>query len=222
METVPAPSVLGLDASFGFGDRTGLATPGHVAAFKAAGKSIKPMFAQQSIREMTRTQRTPENVMADAINGMKQGGYFGVHGADADHLKVPADVDRTAAAGFTFFTIDPSDDVDPQADNYSAAELKEKFNAIKDQVDWFEKYRGKRVTLVTGTTIDLNEEAVMRAAVKYGRAINRAVKLAQYIDGVHSKDGRAAMRSSFQWMKRRSRRPSPSTGSSPNRFSIAA
>src|ERR1700744_3976424 len=118
MASVPAPGVLGLAAGFGFGDRTGLATPGHVAALKAAGKGIQPMFAQQSIREMTRTQRTPDGVMKDAIKGMEAGGYFGIHGADADHLKVPEDVDRTAAAGFTFFTIDPSDDVDTHADNY--------------------------------------------------------------------------------------------------------
>ncbi len=184
---VPPATVLGLDASFGFGDRTGLATPGHVAAWKQAGKTIKPIFAQQSIREMTRTQRNPKGVMADALKGMEQGGYFGVHGADADHLKVPVDVDNTAAAGFTFFTIDPSDDVDPHTDNYNAADLKEKFNAVRGEVDWVDKYKGKRITLTTGRTIDLNEEAVMRAAVKYGRAINRAVKLAQHIDQVHAK-----------------------------------
>ena len=92
--SIPAPSPLGLQASFGFGDRTGLATPGHVAALKLAGKSVKPIFAQQSIREMTRTQRTPTQVMAEALKGMEKGGYSGQHGADADHLKVPEDVDR--------------------------------------------------------------------------------------------------------------------------------
>jgi hypothetical protein len=190
MATVPPPSPLGLQASFGFGDRTGLATPGHVAALQQAGGSIKPIFAQQSIREMTRTQRTPEQVMADAVRGMEQGGYTGQHGADADHLKVPEDVDRTAAAGFTFFTIDPSDDVDPMADDYPFPALQEKFAAVREQVDWFDKYRGKQVMLPTGTAIDLNERAVMRAAVKYGRAINRAVKLAGHIDAVNKKLGR--------------------------------
>ena len=191
MPSVPAPATLGLQASFGFGDRTGLATPGHVAALHRAGRGIKPIFAQQSIREMTRTQRTPANVMADALRGMEKGGYFGQHGADADHLKVPDDVDRTAAAGFTFFTIDPSDDVDTMADNYPFPALQAKFAEIRDQVDWLDKYRNRRVTLNTGTTIDMNEQAVMRAAVKYGRAINRAVKLAQHIDAVHAKLGRA-------------------------------
>src|SRR5947209_7669546 len=71
MSAVPLPSTLGLQPSFGFGDRTGFATPGHVAAMKRSGRFIKPIFAQQSIREMTRTQRTPEMVMKDAIRGME-------------------------------------------------------------------------------------------------------------------------------------------------------
>jgi hypothetical protein len=190
MSNVPAPSTLGLQASFGFGDRTGLATPGHIAALRQAGKSIKPMFAQQSIREMTRTQRTPTQVMGDAMKAMAAANYTSQHGADADHLKVPEDVDRTAAAGFCFFTIDPSDDVDPMADNYPTPALQAKFAEVRGQIDWFDKYRGKRITLNTGTTIDLNEQAVMRAAVKYGRAINRAVKLAGHIDDVHKKAGK--------------------------------
>lgn len=184
------PTTLGLKPSFGYGDRTGLATEGHVAAQKRAGGDIKPIFAQQSIREMTRTQRIPTQVMDDAVWGIIKGGYTGEHGADADHLKVPEDVDRTAAAGFTFFTIDPSDDVDPQADNYAQAELAGKFATVRGEVDWFDKYKGKTITLPTGTEISLTEAVCMRAAVKYGRAINRAVRLAKHIEAVHSKAGK--------------------------------
>lgn len=183
-----APSTLGLEASFGFGDRTGLATAGHVAALRQAGGKIRPIFAQQSIREMQRTSRSPEQVMADALRGMQ--GYTGPHGADADHLKTPEDIDRTAAAGFTFFTLDPSGEVDPQADDRPLEELRSLAARLRGEVDWPERYRGKRITLTTATTIDLNEEAVLRATVKYGRAINRAVKLAEHIDKVHQKLGR--------------------------------
>src|SRR5215212_3245914 len=119
-------SVLGLAPSFGFGDRLGLATPGHVAALRAAGSGVAPIFAQQSIREMTRTRRSPEQVMGDALTAAAGSGYDGAQGADADHLKTPQDVDRTAAAGFCFFTIDPSDHVDKEADTYTSAELREK------------------------------------------------------------------------------------------------
>ena len=108
---------LGLTPSFGFGDRIGLATPGHVAAMLKSGDGIAPIFPQQSIREMTRTNRTAQQVMDDALRGAREAGWTGPIGADADHLKTPADVDITAAVGFTFFTIDPSGDVDQRADD---------------------------------------------------------------------------------------------------------
>jgi hypothetical protein len=172
---------LGLKPSFGFGDRIGLATPGHVEAMKRAGAGIEPIFPQQSIREMTRTARTPEGVMADALAGMRQAGWQGATGADADHLKTTEDVDRTSSAGFTFFTIDPSGSVDEHADSYNEATLREKFAAVRAEIHWFDHYLGKQVTLATGTQIAFDEQACMRCAVKYGRAINHAVRLSDHI-----------------------------------------
>lgn len=180
---------LGLAPSFGFGDRTGLATPGHVASMKRCGQGIEAIYPQQSIREMTRTQRTPQEVMDDAMNAAEACGWTGAIGADADHLKVPQDVDVTAAVGFTFFTIDPSDDVDQKADDYDESTLRAKFDACRADAKWFDGYLGKSVKLSTGTEIDLNEEACMRAVVKYGKAIARALKLGDYIKQVNEKAG---------------------------------
>src|SRR5437667_1114761 len=109
--TQPVP--LGLKRSFGFGDRLGLATPGHVAA--ARKSDFAPIFAQQSIREMTRTHRTPQEVMQAAQSALAKLDYSEPWGADADHLKLPEDVRGTAAAGYTFYTIDPSEHVSNQA-----------------------------------------------------------------------------------------------------------
>ncbi len=164
----PACVTLGLSPSFGFGDRIGLATPGHVEAMRRAGAGIEPIFPQQSIREMARTGRDPRRVMDDALNGLRQAGWTGRTGADADHLKTPQDVDATAAVGFTFFTIDPSDYVDAHADDYDEATLREKCAVVAGEVEWIDRYRGQSVQLTTGTTIALNEEACLRAAVKYG------------------------------------------------------
>ncbi|TWT57680.1 hypothetical protein KOR42_10440 [Thalassoglobus neptunius] len=182
-------TTLGLSPSFGFGDRIGLATPGHVEAMKRSGSGIEPIFPQQSIREMTRTQRTAQQVMDDALNGAKQAGWDGRIGADADHLKTPDDVDVTAAVGFTFFTIDPSDDVDQKADDYDESTLREKFESIRESAAWYDNYIGKTIDLPTGSTIELNEQACMRAAVKYGSAIKRALSLGDYIKKVHSDKG---------------------------------
>ena len=188
--TKTACVTLGLAPSFGFGDRIGLATPGHVEAMKRSGSGIEPIFPQQSIREMARTSRTPQGVMHDAIEGMKQSDWSGKTGADADHLKTKEDVDRTAIAGFTFFTIDPSDNVDEHSDSYDEATLRSKFNGIRDTIEWFDKYLGQSVKLSTGTTISLDEQACMRCAVKYGAAINHAMALAEYIKRVQESAGR--------------------------------
>ena len=176
---------LGMAPSFGFGDRIGLATPGHVEAMKRSAGSIEPIFPQQSIREMTRTQRTAKEVMQDAMSGARAAGWTARIGADADHLKTPDDVNITAAEGFTFFTIDPSDDVDQKADDYDEATLRDKFATAKEAAPWYDGYLGKSLELPSGTKIDLDEEACMRAAVKYGPAIARALDLGNHIKSVN-------------------------------------
>ncbi|MCA9054151.1 MAG: hypothetical protein KDA75_09965 [Planctomycetaceae bacterium] len=174
------PVELGLTASFGFGDRIGLATPGHVAAMRRAGAGIAPIFPQQSIREMARTNRSPVQVMREAMQAAEAAGWTGPIGADADHLKTTDDIDCTAAVGFTFFTIDPSGDVDQQADDYDAATIDAKY-AASGGVAWIDSYLDQTVILPTGGRITFDQLTCRRAAVKYGRAIATAVELAGYI-----------------------------------------
>ena len=111
------PSRFGLHTSAGFGDRLGLATPGHVRALKEVGAAINPVFAQQSIREMGRCRRTPRNVLDDATWGAFQAGWTKPVGGDADHLEQLEDIDETVAAGFVFYTLDPKAEVDPEAEH---------------------------------------------------------------------------------------------------------
>ena len=145
-----------------------------------AGRNIVPIFPQQSIREMNRTDRTADSVMNDAINGMISSGWKGETGADADHLKTKKDVDATHVAGFTFYTIDPSDYVDEHADSYDETLLRQKFSEIVDQTPWVQRYNGKHISL-EGVEFDIDELSCIRCAVKYGRAINHALELGEYI-----------------------------------------
>jgi len=184
------PTPLGTAPSFGFGDRIGLATPGHAESLRRAGGGIRPIFPQQSIREMTRTDRTPRQVMNDAQFGMLHAGWDEPTGADADHLKTAHDVNRTMAVGFTFFTIDPSDDVDEKADGYNEAALRARFEEVRADIAWYEKYLGQSIELDTGTKFVIDEEACMRCAVKYGIAINRAAALARHIETMHEQQDR--------------------------------
>ena len=192
MATEAAPQVhavtLGMAPSFGFGDRIGLATPGHVAAMVRNGSGIEPIFAQQSIREMERTDRSPAQVMHDALQGMVASSWPGETGADADHLKTTADVDVTHAAGYTFYTIDPSDHVDEHADSYDEATLRARFADIRDQTDWVARYQGRQVTC-GATAITFDELSCMRCAVKYGRAIRHALLLGRHIRAVNEAAG---------------------------------
>jgi hypothetical protein len=122
------PQALGRQTSFGFGDRLGSATPGHIAALRAVdkGQTIGPVFAQQSVRENKRTGRTPQEVMDDALWGIVQVGWREAWGADADHIKEASDLAPFIAAGYTFYTLDPSDYVDNEAQSDSLETLRRK------------------------------------------------------------------------------------------------
>lgn len=106
-----APVAVGLAPSFGFGDRLGLATPGHLAAVRAATAGIVPVFAQQSARELRRTGRSWHHVLDAARAAVDLGGWDGRYGADADHCKEVADVVAARECGYTMFTLDPSDHI---------------------------------------------------------------------------------------------------------------
>ena len=123
------PTVLGLRTAVGLGDRLGLATPGHLRAVRAAGGHLAPLPAQQSIREMSRTGRSPQQVMDDAMWGVFAEGWRSGFGADADHLKTAEDVDRCLSAGYTFYTFDPGEHVDNAAETAPLQQLRARLEA---------------------------------------------------------------------------------------------
>jgi hypothetical protein len=176
------PSRLGLHTSAGFGDRLGLATPGHVRALNAVGAPIKPVFAQQSIREMGRCHRTPRDVLDDATWGAFQAGWTQPVGGDADHLEELEDIDNTVAAGFAFFTLDPKAEVDPQAEHADPATIKAKVEALdwpsleSDLPTFIKSYAGQRIDL-QHQAIDLDEESVLRAMAKSGPSLAHAMAM---------------------------------------------
>lgn len=180
------PQPLGLRTSVGLGDRLGLATPGHIQAIRAAGGNIAPVFAQQSIREMSRTQRTPQQVMDDATWGVFAEGWRQPWGADADHLKTIADIDVCVAAGFTFFTIDPGDYVNSRAEGASTNELHAMVQALpwEDLEDRPKEMLSRyldRPFLIEDRRINFDLRSLLVAAAKYGRAIAHVVKMYRHL-----------------------------------------
>ncbi len=177
------PMTLGLRTSAGLGDRLGLATPGHVRAVRAAGGDIAPIFAQQSIREMTRTGRSPQQVMDDATWGIFAEGWREGFGADADHLKTPADIDACVAAGFTFFTIDPGEYVNNSAETMALADLRAAVDGLPSNLQYPISTRSvqSRSFDVEGYTITLDEHTLLKAAVKYGRAVAHVAAMHRHL-----------------------------------------
>ena len=171
--TMLAPLLLA--PSFGFGDRLGLATPGHIAAVR--GTRFAPIFAQQSVRENERTGRTPQQVMDDARRAVDAAKWDGPWGADADHLKTLEDIPPFVKAGYTFFTVDPGAHVDNSADTASPAALKQK---VAD-INWAEI---SELYLAPGSQQpwgNFETESLQRAVVKYGKAIQHAGKMFERI-----------------------------------------
>jgi hypothetical protein len=182
-----APKPLGLRTSVGFGDRLGLATPGHVRALWSVGGEVAPIFAQQSIRENARTGRTPQEVLDDATFGAFAEGWDRGAGADADHLKTFEDVDACVAAGYTLFTFDPGEYVDDRAEGAGPSVLRNLLDALP--WDELEDRPGDLVNRyperlnAEGHEITLGEEILSRAAVKYGRAVAHAAAMFRHLEG---------------------------------------
>lgn len=103
-------------------------------------------------------------------------GWRSGFGADADHLKTPADIDSCVASGYTFYTFDPGEYVDGSVEQASIQTLQ----ARLDELPWeqLEDNVGALSARYLATpiqceehTIRFDELTLARAAVKYGRAV---------------------------------------------------
>lgn len=185
------PRPLGLSTSAGFGDRLGLATPGHVRALRQAqneapGRSVAPIFAQQSIREMERTNRDPSTVLDDATWGAFEAGWRGPLGADADHLKTLEDVDACSAAGYTLYTIDPSNFMHDFTRKPSERGLLRQmrdfpFAQIEtSEADLLRRYAGQ-IHELESHSLAMSSRDVGAAVVKYGKVIMHVSEMARHV-----------------------------------------
>ena len=179
---IPIP--LGLRTSAGMGDRLGIATPGHVRAIRDMQGTIAPIFAQQSMREMNRTGRNPQQVMDDATWGIFEEGWRGEVGADADHLKTRADIDACIAQGFTFYTIDPGEFVNNLADKNKPGLIKKYVDDLPDRLQPRATGLLRKSFHIEGYKFILSDKVLYEAAVKYGKAIAHVANLYEYLEQV--------------------------------------
>jgi len=175
-----APSVIGLKSAFGTGDRTGLATPGHVRAF--ADTELTPVFAAQSVRELTRCHRTPRDILDDVSWSLFQTQFKRPFVFDADHLKEEKDFETFSEAGATMFTCDPSDYVNSEVDSMSDEEIENAFSELDDRKALEERYLNKEFRIdapmaLHPLVIRCEKKMLHKSAVKYYRAAGRSAEL---------------------------------------------
>lgn len=177
--------LIGKNNSYGLGDRLGNAGVAHMKSIRKT--SFRPVLAQQSIRELQRTNRTAQEVMDAATWTVFQVGYKDGFGADGDHLKTEADIDLMVDAGYTMFTIDPSDYVvndvyDLSRDKLQKAYSELPWDALSATPETIvKKYSEKDIQLKSGNIKKVSEKIVRSSMIKYGRVITHTKKLSDYL-----------------------------------------
>lgn len=166
-----APSACGRQAlSLGLGDRLGLITPGHLQA--VAGKNIKPVLAQQSVRECTLTKRNFRGVLDAATWGVLQAGYRDGYGADGDHLKTEEEIAGVLMLGYSMITLDCSEKIDNSIAELPAEQVAAKYQALpEDFREKVEKYYLEQEFTVGEFTISYTLEQLQRIVLTYAEAI---------------------------------------------------
>ena len=166
------PRAFGTEIStMGLGDRLGLAGYGQLQAI--ANKKIRPVLAQQSIRELNLTERTFEDVLDAAAFSVYQAGYKKGYGADGDHLKLEKDIEYAIGVGMSMLTLDCSDYIDNKVPEMSLDELEEAYLEITSESErqsYEETYLNKEFD-VEGQKINFNREHLLYNVVQYHKAI---------------------------------------------------
>ena len=165
-------------ATVGLGDRLGLASPGHIETIRKT--KAKPVLAQQSIRELTLTNRSMEDMLDAAAFAVFQEGYTDGYGADGDHIKEESDIKKALSLGISMLTLDCSDQIPKGIDQKSEAEIEAEYNQIPEaeRKRYEEKYLNKSFE-VKGLPIDFDKRTLMTNVLQYHEAIQYMVHVYQ-------------------------------------------
>ncbi|MDF2926857.1 MAG: hypothetical protein K0R57_5771 [Paenibacillaceae bacterium] len=157
-------------ATIGLGDRLGVASPGHIQTVR--GRDVRPILAQQSIRELALTGRDYKQVVDAACYAVFQEGYKDGFGADGDHLKQEADIKMSLDLGFTMLTLDCSEKIDNSVAEAAQEEIKTRYEALPEAVRRYyeEKYQDRSFA-VNGHELVFDQDSLMKNVLIYGEAV---------------------------------------------------
>lgn len=175
-----APSrVLDKDITMGVGDRLGIATAGHIKVFNKYA-NVYPIFAQQSIRELTLTNRTFDDVLDCVTYAVFKYDFTRPWGADGDHLKTAEEVEYALSRGYTMLTLDCSEHINGSVDAMSDAEVDAACTLPEEIRDL---YLDKTFDIGEGISIHFDENTLKRAYMIYHSAVDHAVFIYhKYVD----------------------------------------
>lgn len=166
--------------TFGCGDRLGRATSGHLRAVRKY--QVSPVLAQQSMRELTLTGRTFQDVLDDVTFQVFQSGFAEGYGADADHLKTLEHIAAALGCGMTMITLDLSEVMRPSVAAMASTDLEAEFRKLPPDVQSraLSEYAGKDFPLSAraGTaTVSFDRRTAALCAVMYAPALVFAGKV---------------------------------------------
>ena len=169
----------------GTGDRLGVATPGHIRAVQRF--PVRPVLAQQSVRENRQTGRSFKEVIQDAAWAVFQENYQEGYGADGDHLKSPQEVKDALDAGVSMVTLDLSEKLDLEAFRAPKGVIDRKYKGEIDEGDsrvLLHLFLGKEFLFKIphgGMSILFDEESVKRNALLFHKAIDFTEEAYEFI-----------------------------------------
>ena len=171
--------------TIGTGDRLGLATPGHIRAIRKF--QVRPVLAQQSVRENKQTGRNFAEVIQDAAWAVFQENYQGGYGADGDHLKSFEEVKNALDAGVSMVTLDLSQKLNLEAFQDPTDVIDRKFKEEIDEEDaevLFHLFLNKEFPFQIphgGFSVQLDEESLKRNVLLFHKAIDFTEEVYEFI-----------------------------------------
>lgn len=166
------PQAFGTEiATMGLGDRLGIASPGHIETVK--GRKVKPILAQQSVRELTLLNRTMTDILDAATFAVFQEGYKDGYGADADHIKLEKDIEYALDLGFSFITLDCSEQIRNDVEGMVEGDINKEYADLPvDRKEYFNSHYLNKTFTVQGLDISFDEASLHKNVLVYGEAID--------------------------------------------------
>ena len=163
--------------TFGVGDRLGVAGPGHIRALRRF--AALPVLAQQSVRELTLTNRSFADVLDASTWAVFQEGLREPWGADADHLKTEEWVRTAIAAGFTMITADVSDHIRAEHASRPASEVRAAYARLdaSSRAQAEQGYLSRTFSLEGGKAVRFSEIIFKKTVLVYNEAVQHAARL---------------------------------------------